>query len=147
MEQLIELLKQPSILYLIIGTLLALYPIYSRLIKWFWTTTKAEVKKEVEATLIKEFKEDTDKLQEENKKFEVLIQGQMKLVSDGNGLLRQAIEDMRMSDDSKNEQFKKWIEQQEQLFSLLETHLEEYKYMVQKVDNHEERIEKIEKSK
>lgn len=136
MKELIELLKQPSILYLIIGTLLALYPVYSKLIKWFWTTTKAEVKKEV-----------VNELKEENEKFETLIQGQMKLVSDGNGLLRQAIEDMRMSDDSKNEQFKKWIEQQEQLFSLLEMHLEEYKYMVQKVDNHEERIEKIEKSK
>lgn len=136
MDQLIELLKQPSILYLIIGTVIALSPVFSRLIKWFWATTKAEVKKEV-----------VNELKEENEKFETLIQGQMKLVSDGNGLLRQAIEDMRMSDDSKNEQFKKWIEQQEQLFSLLEMHLEEYKYMVQKVDNHEERIEKIEKSK
>ena len=136
MDQLIELLKQPSILYLIIGTVIALSPVFSRLIKWFWATTKAEVKKEV-----------VNELKEENEKFEHLIQGQMKLVSDGNGLLRQAIEDMRMSDDSKNEQFKKWIEQQEQLFSLLEMHLEEYKFMVQKVDNHEERIEKIEKSK
>lgn len=136
MDQLIELLKQPSILYLIIGTVIALSPVFSRLIKWFWATTKAEVKKEV-----------VNELKEENEKFETLIQGQMKLVSDGNGLLRQAIEDMRMSDDSKNEQFKKWIEQQEQLFSLLEMHLEEYKFMVQKVDNHEERIEKIEKSK
>ena len=136
MDQLIELLKQPSILYLIIGTVIALSPVFSRLIKWFWATTKAEVKKEV-----------VNELKEENEKFETLIQGQMKLVSDGNGLLRQAIEDMRMSDDSKNEQFKKWIEQQEQLFSLLEMNLEEYKYMVQKVDNHEERIEKIEKSK
>ena len=136
MDQLIELLKQPSILYLIIGTVIALSPVFSRLIKWFWATTKAEVKKEV-----------VNELKEENEKFETLIQGQMKLVSDGNGLLRQAIKDMRMSDDSKNEQFKKWIEQQEQLFSLLEMHLEEYKFMVQKVDNHEERIEKIEKSK
>jgi hypothetical protein len=129
MSNLIELLKQPSILYLIIGTLIALTPIISKSVKWFWTSTKADVKKEV----INELKED-------NQAFKDLMHEQMEVVKDTVDVVKDSIEVMKS--DGKMRQ-----KQHEGLMKVMDLHITELVHMRQKVDNHEERIEKIEKVK
>lgn len=134
MEQLIELLKQPSILYLIIGTLLALYPIYSRLIKWFWTTTKAEVKKEVEATLIKEFKEDTDELK-------VFIKDTLELNKNQMYFLERSIHVLEKSTALSEVNAEKNHADNLRIIALLDMHLEDYAHMKQNLSETKEKVE------
>ncbi len=134
MEQLIELLKQPSILYLIIGTLLALYPIYSRLIKWFWTTTKAEVKKEVEATLIKEFKEDTDELK-------VFIKDTLELNKNQMSFLERSIHVLEKSTALSEVNAEKNHADNLRIIALLDMHLEDYAHMKQNLSETKEKVE------
>jgi hypothetical protein len=129
MSNLIELLKQPSILYLIIGTLIALTPILAKSVKWFWTSTKIEVKKEI----ITELKEDT-------KAFKDLMHEQMSVVKDTVEVVKDSIEVMKK--DGRMRQ-----KQHEGLMNVMDLHITELVHMRQKVDNHEERIEKIEKIK
>jgi hypothetical protein len=93
MSNLIELLKQPSILYLIIGTLIALTPIISKSVKWFWTSTKADVKKEV----INELKED-------NQAFKDLMHEQMEVVKDTVEVVKDSIEVMKSDGKMRQKQ-------------------------------------------
>lgn len=134
MKELIELLKQPSILYLIIGTLLALYPIYSRLIKWFWTTTKAEVKKEVEATLIKEFKEDTDELK-------VFIKDTLELNKNQMSFLERSIHVLEKSTALSEVNAEKNHADNLRIIALLDMHLEDYAHMKQNLSETKEKVE------
>lgn len=122
MEDFIQALKQPSVLYLIFGILLAISPIVIKLVKWFWSVTKSEVKKEV-----------VTELKKDNEVFKELMQDQMTVVKD-------AVLVMKKDNEVSHKH-------SEQMIDVMMMHIDELKHVKGTVENHEDRLIRIEKLK
>ena len=122
MKEFVEALQTPSILYLIFGILLALSPIIIKWIKWFWGVTKSEVKKEV-----------VSELKKDNELFKELMHEQMQVVKD-------TVFIMKKDNELNHKHSEKMIE-------VMMLHIDELTHVKGTVDDHTERIYKLEKAK
>lgn len=119
MKDIIQALKEPSVLYLIFGLLFALSPLIIKLVKWFWDVTKSEVKKEV-----------VSELKKDNEIFKELMQDQMIVVKD-------AVLVMKKDNEVSHKQ-------NEQMITVMLMHIDELKHVQGTVENHEHRLILIE---
>ena len=138
MDQLIELLKQPSSLYLALGFMLAISPVIWKLIKWFWSTTKEEVKKEVQESFNKENKQLEADLIKKHTDLETKMVDQIQLNKETLDVVKESVSAMREENKVSHESSK-------QMLTIMEMHLEELKFLQIKVTDHEDRIMKVEK--
>jgi hypothetical protein len=117
-----DLTNDPSKLWQIIVVAASATPIIIILIKWFWKVTHNEVK----SAIISDLKED-------NEVFKKLMQEQMAVVKDTVFIMKK--------DNELNHKHS------EKMIDVMMMHIDELKHVKSAVDNHEERIYKIEKSK
>jgi hypothetical protein len=134
MDEIKEILNHPGSLALLIALFIALSPFLWRLAKWYWTTTKNEVKKEVEATLIKEFKEDTDELR-------VFLKDTMQLNKDQMSFLERSIHVLEKSTALSEVNAEKNHADNLRIIALLDMHLEDYAHMKQNLSETKEKVE------
>jgi len=116
-----DLTNDPSKLWQVIVVASAATPIIVLLIKWFWKVTHNEVK----SAIITDLKED-------NEVFKTIMQDQM-----------QVVKDTVMAMKKDNEVSHK---HSEQMIDIMMMHIDELKHVKGTVEDHEDRILKIEKS-
>jgi len=138
MDEVKEILNQPSSLGLLIGLVLAFSPLIWKLIKWFWTTTKDDVKKDIEKGFEQKKEELKIELLKKQTELEVKIADQTEFNKDTLNVVKDSVSAMREENKVNHESSK-------QLLSIMEMHLEELKFLKIKVNDHEDRIMKVEK--
>jgi predicted O-linked N-acetylglucosamine transferase (SPINDLY family) len=138
MDEVKEILNQPSSLGLLIGLVLAFSPLIWKLIKWFWTTTKDDVKKDIEKGFEQKKEELKIELLKKQTELEVKIADQTEFNKDTLSVVKDSVSAMREENKVNHESSK-------QLLSIMEMHLEELKFLKIKVNDHEDRIMKVEK--
>lgn len=117
-----DLVNNPYKVWQLIVVVSAATPIIFLFVKWFWSVTQKEVK----TAIISDLKED-------NEVFKKLMQEQMQVVKDTVFIMKK--------DNELNHKHS------EKMINVMMLHIDELTHLNSKVENHEERIYKIEKSK
>lgn len=160
-----ELLNSPEKITVFVAVVVMSIPVIVFIITWFFKfiqgkvvaeITEKQKKREEELKAEQKAKAEAEKLL--NDQFKELMHGQMELVKESNQILKQTLKSNDENAEKRHKQHSEMIEtfkadneiknkQHVQMFTALEMHTEQLKYFKETLIDHDQRIEKIEKSK